>query len=160
MTLGQEILAAWDRAELLANPTPSPREVMALMTGTRRRRDRAILAIASSPASAPIHRLILAFLLTSVAAAQVFDFATFTVMIDRRGIASEANPFVAAGFAVGGMPIVALMKIALLVLLASIVVILGRDQLRRRSGLELATLISVLAVVGGLFGGISNVLAT
>jgi len=130
------------------------------MTGTRRRRDRAVLATALSPAPAPTHRLILPFLLTSIAVAQMFDFATFTVMIDRRGIASEMNPLVAAGFAVGGMPILALMKIALVVLLASVVVIMGRDQPRRRSGLELAALISVLAAVGGLLGGISNVLAT
>jgi hypothetical protein len=111
-----------------------------------------------TPAAA--HRLILPFRLTSLLAAQMFDFATFTVMISRHGIAAEANPLVAAGLAAFGMPILALMKIALIALLASIVVILGRDQKRGRFGLELAALISVLAVAGGLLGGISNVLAT
>ena len=130
------------------------------MRGTQRRRDRAVLATALSAAPSPTRQLILPFLLTSLAAAQLFDFATFTSMIDRHGIAFEANPLVASGFAVGGMPLLALMKIALLVLLVSIVVILGRDQPRRRFGPELAGLISVIAMVGGLVGGISNVLAT
>lgn len=130
------------------------------MPGTRRRRDRAVLATALSPAPSPTRQLILPFLLISLAATQLFDFATFTSMIDRHGITFELNPLVASGFALGGMPLLALMKIALLVLLAAIVVILGRDQPRRPFGPQLAALVSVLAVVGGALGGISNVLAT
>ena len=111
-------------------------------------------------APAPAHRLTLPFRLATLLAAQMFDFATFTIMIGRHGIAAETNPLVAGGFAAFGMPILALMKIALIALLASIVVILDREQPRRRFGLELAALFSVLAVAGGLLGGISNVLAT
>ena len=128
------------------------------MTGIRRRRDRVAIATAR-PAVAPAHPLVLPFRLTALLAAQLFDFATFTIMIHRHGIAAEANPLVAAAFGAFGWPILAVLKIALFVLLASIVVIVGRDR-PRRAGLELAALISVLAVAGGLLGGISNVLAT
>jgi len=131
-----------------------------LMSGSRRGGERPALATARDPAPAPAHRLTLPFRLATLLAAQMFDFATFTIMVGRHGIAAEANPLVAAGLAAFGMPILALMKIALIALLASIVVILGRDQERGRFGLELAALISVLAVAGGLLGGISNVLAT
>ncbi len=129
------------------------------MVGADGRLDQWVLGTGSRSAPAP-HRLILPFRVTSLLAAQMFDFATFMLMIQRHGIAAEANPLVAAGFGAFGMPILALMKIALTVLLASIVVILSRGQTERRSGQWLAALISVFAVAGGLLGGVSNVLAT
>ena len=129
------------------------------MVGAVGRRDQWVLGTGSRSTPAP-HRLILPFRVTSLLAAQMFDFATFMLMVQRHGSAAEANPLVAAGFDAFGMPILALMKIALTVLLASIVVILSRGQPQRQPGLGLAALISVFAVAGGLLGGVSNVLAT
>jgi|SRR5919107_2974841 hypothetical protein len=104
------------------------------------------------------HRLILPFRLATVLAAQLFDFGTFTIMVARHGVASEMNPLVARGLADFGMPVPALMKAALVVLLASIIVVLNRNG-GTGSPTAAATLITVLAVVGGLVGGISNVIA-
>jgi hypothetical protein len=159
MTLGQEILAARDRAELLANPTRH-HEVMAVMTGAGRLSGRGVIVTAAAlPARVPAYHLILPFRLATVLAAQLFDFGTFTVMIARHGIISEMNPLVAQGFTHFGVPILALMKVALVVLLASTIVVLHRHHSARPSA-SAATIVTVLAVLGGLVGGISNVIAS
>ena len=102
---------------------------------------------------------ILRFRLAAMLAAQLFDFGTFTMMVGKHGIVAEVNPIVSQGFVAFGLPILALTKIALVVLLGSIVVLLARDKPSRRAIPGLAALITVLAVIGGLAGGISNVLA-
>jgi hypothetical protein len=102
---------------------------------------------------------ILRFRLAALLAAQLFDFGTFTLMIDRHGIVAEMNPLVAQGFEAFGLPILALSKAALILLLGSIVVVLARELPSRRPIPGLAALITVLAVTAGLIGGISNVLA-
>jgi hypothetical protein len=99
-------------------------------------------------------RIRLATLLT----AQLFDFGTFAVMIARHGVMAEMNPLVAQGLAAYGLPLLAVAKAALVLLLGSIVVILGRPGPRRRRGMRLATSVALLAVAGGLVGGVSNVL--
>jgi hypothetical protein len=90
--------------------------------------------------------------------AQLFDFGTFTVMVARHGAMAEMNPLVAHGFADYGLPLLAFAKAALVLLLASIVVILGRPAQGRRSAARLATTVALLAVAAGLIGGFSNVL--
>ena len=100
---------------------------------------------------------ILRLRLAAVLAAQLFDYGTFTIMVERHGIHAEANPIVAGGFAMYGLPLVAVAKLALVVLLGSVIVVLGRDGSSRVAAPRLATLITVLAVGGGLLGGISNV---
>lgn len=102
---------------------------------------------------------ILRFRLAALLAAQLFDFGTFTMMVGKHGIVAEVNPIVSQGFMAFGMPVLALTKIALVVLLGSIIVLLARDKPSRRAIPGLAALITVLAVIGGLAGGISNVLA-
>ena len=65
--------------------------------------------------------------IAAVVAAQLFDFATFTIMVGRHGIGTELNPLVAHGFAGFGMPMVAVMKIVLVLLLGFfIIVVLDR----------------------------------
>ena len=103
--------------------------------------------------------LILPFRIASVLAAQLFDFGTSTLMVGRHGIAAEMNPIVGHSFAAFGMPLVALLKVALVVLLASTIVILDRGSPGRRRFPGLAAMIAVLAVVGGLVGGIANTIA-
>jgi hypothetical protein len=125
-----------------------------------RRRSQAPDAVARVPSSAdralpaPILRLRLAALL----AAQLFDYGTFTLMVDRQGIRAELNPIVAHGFAAFGLPIVALAKLALVVLIGSIIVVLAQDRAASRMTTRVATFVTIVAVIGGLFGGISNVL--
>lgn len=105
---------------------------------------------------APILRLRLAGLL----AAQLFDYGTFTLMVEQHGIRAELNPIVANGFQSFGLPMIALVKLLLVVLIGSIIVILAQD--RTASGLtrRVAAFVTIVAVIGGLVGGISNVAAT
>jgi hypothetical protein len=107
----------------------------------------------------PPHRLIVPFRVAAVLAAQLFDFATFTIMVGRHGIGTELNPLVAHGFAGFGMPMVVVMKVALVVLLGATIVVLdrGRSDIWSRAW---AATIAVTAVVAGLIGGISNTIAT
>ena len=102
---------------------------------------------------------VLRFRLAALLAAQLFDFGTFTLMVGRHGIAAEMNPLVAQGFDAYGMPILVVVKFALVILLGSIVVLLARNGPARRAIPGLAASITILAVIGGLIGGISNVLA-
>jgi hypothetical protein len=102
---------------------------------------------------------LLRFRLATLLAAQLFDFGTFTLMIDRHGISAEMNPIVAQGFDTYGLPVLIFAKIALVVLLGAIVVLLARDHPTHRAVPGMAAFITVLAVSAGLIGGISNVLA-
>lgn len=98
---------------------------------------------------------ILRFRLAAMFAAQFFDLGTFTLMVDRHGVAAEANPIVAQGFADWGMVLVVVAKLALVVLVGSIVVVLAQHP-TRRSSLGIAAVITVAAVVAGFTGGVSN----
>jgi hypothetical protein len=110
--------------------------------------------VAASYGTPGLLRLRLATLLV----AQLFDFGTFTVMVARHGAAAEVNPLVAQGLVVYGVPLLALVKAALVVFLGSIVVILGRTGPRRSLAPRLGTGVALLAVGAGLLGGLSNVL--
>ena len=111
-----------------------------------------LVGVATVPVLETPKGAILRFRIAALLAAQLFDFGTFTLMIGRHGIVAEVNPIVAQGFDAFGMPILALSKVALIVLLA-------RDVPSRRPIPGLAATITLLAVIGGLVGGISNVLA-
>ena len=102
---------------------------------------------------APVLRLRLA----TVFAAQFFDFGTFTLMVGRNGIVTELNPVVSQGFMIFGMPFLALAKIMLVVLICSIVVLLGRGGESSRPARGLAAFVTILAVLAGMIGGVSNV---
>ena len=80
------------------------------------------------------------FRLTALFAAQFFDLGTFSLMVDRHGVVAEANPIVAQGFADWGMPLVVVAKIALVLLVGSIVVLLTEHQ-KRRTTLGLAAFV-------------------
>jgi hypothetical protein len=131
---------------------------MTVMTGSGRRTRRAERAATVQIGKVGPPAKIMRFRLASMLAAQMFDLGTFSVMVHRHGIDAELNPIVAHGFDVFGMPLVALTKGALVVLVGSIVVLLARDHPFRPRAPKLAAIITLLAVFGGLFGGISNVL--
>lgn len=101
---------------------------------------------------------ILQLRLATLFAAQLFDFGTFTVMVGRHGIVAEANPIVAQGFIAFGLPLVALAKIAVVILVGAVIVLLDRNHRAVRARLELSALVTIIAVAAGLTGGISNVL--
>ena len=103
----------------------------------------------------PVRGSIVRFRLAALFAAQFFDLGTFSLMVDRHGVAAEANPIVAQGFADWGMVLVVVAKIALFVLVGSIVFLLAQHPTRRAS-LSLAAVITVVAVVAGFTGGVSN----
>jgi hypothetical protein len=100
---------------------------------------------------------ILMLRVTSLVAAQFFDFGTFTIMVWRNGIAAESNPIVAHGFADYGWPMVVLSKLALTVLVGAVIVVLDRPERWGRAGRSLATAVTLIAVFAGLVGGLSNV---
>jgi hypothetical protein len=108
------------------------------------------------PLSLPTTHPVLRFRLAALLAAQLFDFGTFTVMVSRHGIVSETNPIVAHGFVAFGLPLVAVAKGALVLLVGSILVILGRAWAAAPMTRRVATSVALVAVASGLLGGISN----
>ncbi len=56
----------------------------------------------------------------TLAIAQAFDFATFSVMVRAHGVSAEANPLVQSLFLSLGTPAVALSKIALVTLIVAL----------------------------------------
>ena len=118
----------------------------------------AVVASDEAPGAQSIPVPVLRLRLATLLAAQLFDFATFILMVGRHGIVAEMNPVVAHGFEAHGLWVLAVAKASVIVLVGSIVVLLGRDDSPRRIHRGLATSIALLAVAGGLVGGISNVL--
>ena len=91
----------------------------------------------------------------------MLDIATFSIMVNRHGIVTKMNPLVAQGFAGSGMPMVILMKVLLVVLVSATIIVLGRRKTPARGAApDLAQMVTLVAVVAGLVGGISNVAAT
>ena len=123
---------------------------------TGHRVGRAGLDVVARPVPPP--RLFAAHV-AAIVAAQLFDLATFLIMVSRHGVGTELNPLVAGGFAGYGIPMVVLMKGVLVLLLASIVAVLRRPREQRTVAAAIATAIPVLAAVAGLIGGISNTIA-
>jgi hypothetical protein len=90
--------------------------------------------------------------LVAVAVAQLGDVVTFVRMISVHGMAAEANPFVHETAQLGGFPGLVLLKVVLVVLVASTFAVLARSHGR------LAATVAGLGVVAGILGAASNVL--
>ena len=103
----------------------------------------------------PVRVGVVRFRLAALFAAQFFDLGTFSLMVGRHGVAAEVNPIVAQGFADWGMVLVVVAKLALVLLVGSIVVLLAGHPTRRVS-LSLAAVVTVTAVAAGFTGGVSN----
>ena len=91
----------------------------------------------------------------TMSAAQLLDLATFMTMMREVGPAAEANPLVGVLFGAYGFPMVAIAKVVLLAMTTGIAAVLIRPP--RHSRL-LATVFAV-AIVVGLVGGVSNMIA-
>ena len=106
--------------------------------------------------SAAAHDAVMALLVAGIltmTAAQLLDLASFMRMMQTVGLGAEANPLVATMFELHGFPMVAVAKIALLVLVSAIVVIARAGRPRLSAG------IVALGIMVGLLGGLSNVVA-
>jgi hypothetical protein len=97
--------------------------------------------------------VVIAFL--TLVAAQLFDFATFFVMVRHEGLGTEANPIVANLFLGLGTPAVLVSKLLLIMLVASVAAA-GRTRPRTWRSRFMATAPVALAIAAGLVGGISN----
>ena len=91
----------------------------------------------------------------TLAIAQAFDFATFSVMVRLHGVVAEANPLVKNMFLQLGTPAVALSKVALVTLIVALGIMAavrgGKGRWSVVGGLPLA-----LGITAGLIGGITN----
>ena len=90
--------------------------------------------------------------------AQLLDLATFAEMMRRVGPGAEANPLVAAMFDTGGMPAVAIAKVALTAIVAAVVAALAKRPTSRVATALVGIVIGV-GIVAGLVGGASNTAA-
>lgn len=93
--------------------------------------------------------------LVTLAIAQAFDFATFSVMVHAHGVAAEANPLVKGLFLNLGTPAVVIAKIALVTLITALAIAAaiqgGKGRWAVVGGMPVA-----LGIAAGLVGGITN----
>ena len=100
---------------------------------------------------------ILTLAVMTMTAAQLLDLGTFIEMVHRVGLHAEANPVVATLIAGYGMPMAGIMKVTLIAFVAASTIVLSRKAGRFERGLGVAVIAA--AIVAGLVGGGSNVLA-
>ena len=93
--------------------------------------------------------------LATLVTAQLFDLGTFMTMVTLRGPSSEANPLVASLLGTMGMPALVFAKVAVVVLVGSLLAA-GAARGRRGPWAVVAGLPLALAIVFGLIGGITN----
>jgi hypothetical protein len=95
----------------------------------------------------------LAAIAVAVVTAQAGDLVTFLRMIVAEGIQAEANPLVAHGVSTVGLPMIILAKVALMVLVVTCFAVLSRAHRRT------AAVVATTAVVAGILGTFTNVMA-
>jgi hypothetical protein len=94
----------------------------------------------------------------TMARAQLLDLATFIQMVDRVGPHAEANPLVAFLFSTHGLPVLAVVKVALLAFLTAIVAALaGKPAIRL--AVPVTVVVLTVAIAAGLIGGATNTAA-
>jgi hypothetical protein len=91
--------------------------------------------------------------LFAIGLGQSADLVTFVRMITAGGLGAEANPIVIHLAGSLGLPILLLLKIALVPFLALIFVVLARMRFSR-----LAASVVTTATIAGLFGALTNVM--
>jgi uncharacterized protein DUF5658 len=98
---------------------------------------------------------LLPFAAATAALAQVLDLGTFVAMVQRHGLGAEANPIVAGLVGDYGLPMAAIVKVALLAFVIALAVVLERRG-RRFEGI-LAIIVIGATIAAGLLGGATNV---
>jgi hypothetical protein len=86
-----------------------------------------------------------------LAAAHLFDLATFIVMTSRHGLDAEANPVVRQLAELAGLPGLTLAKLVAVILGASVFIVLGPKRPK------LAAAVLFFGIAAGVIGGITNV---
>jgi hypothetical protein len=97
---------------------------------------------------------LLPFAVATAALAQVLDLGTFVAMVQRHGLGAEANPVVAGLVGAYGLPVAAIVKVALLAFVIALAVIFERRG--RRFETVLAVVVIGGAIAAGLLGGATN----
>jgi len=87
-----------------------------------------------------------------LALAHLFDYASFLVMVNRHGLAAEANPIVVILAEAAGLPGLTIAKVVTVTFAAGLMILIAPH--RRRVALGLL----VFGISAGLVGGVSNVL--
>jgi hypothetical protein len=93
--------------------------------------------------------------LVTMAAAQLFDLATFAAMVERVGPHAEVNPIVQSMLGSLGVTPVAITKALLVILVGSVAIILTNhgDKTAHR---WVARSVVTVAILAGLLGGLTN----
>lgn len=86
-----------------------------------------------------------------LALAQLFDYASFLVMVDRHGLTAEANPVVVAIAQETGLPGLTLAKVLTVAFAAALMILIAPRRRRLAMGLLM------FGVGAGLLGGVSNI---
>jgi hypothetical protein len=89
--------------------------------------------------------------LAALAVAHLFDYASFIVLINRHGLAAEANPIVVSIAEQAGLLGLTIAKVGTVTFAAVLVLLIAP---RRRN---LAAALLIFGVCAGLVGGFSNV---
>jgi hypothetical protein len=89
--------------------------------------------------------------LVFVAAAHLFDYVSFMLMVWRHGIVAEANPLVAHVAGEFGIPGVTLAKVYVVVATVAATAVVRPKHPR------IAATVFILSVAGGLIGGFTNI---
>ena len=92
-----------------------------------------------------------AIALAVLALAHLFDYASFLLMIDRHGLAAEANPIVVRLAEESGLPGLTLAKVVTVAFAALLMFVIAPR--RRRLAIGLLT----FGIAAGLLGGFSNI---
>jgi adenine deaminase len=82
--------------------------------------------------------------------AHLADYTTFLVMVHRHGTGAELNPIVTSLISEWGLSLLTVAKFSTVLLLASVVIIVGRTRPRMAAGV-----LTIGILVGGL-GALSN----
>ncbi len=86
-----------------------------------------------------------------LALAHVFDYASFIVMVEKHGLAAEANPIVVQLAEQAGLPGLTIAKIATVTFAAVLMILIAPRRRRLAMGLLM------FGVGAGLLGGLSNI---
>ena len=91
------------------------------------------------------------FSLAVLALAHFFDYASFVVMVDKHGLAAEANPIVVQLAEQAGLPGLTIAKIVTVAFAALLMTLIAPKRRRLAMGLLM------FGVAAGLLGGLSNI---
>jgi hypothetical protein len=105
----------------------------------------------ASPVPSPWLAPELGLPLVFVAAAHLFDYVSFMLMVWRHGIVAEANPLVSHVAGEFGIPGVTLAKVYV------VVATLAAAAIVRPKHPRIAASVLILSIAGGLVGGFTNI---